>query len=163
MNRKRRVRAEEFGDDGKRHMPDASAEDELIASYRARFRCGPVGLWTTHLGAGADILYGCQFESCADSTGRAWSYDSGDEKESETEIPFTWKLVRDFTIDIQPVGKMECPEDWGVVHYGFRFASSRYGGDRMLVLYEVGRDQDMDPGFWWSPNPVVLVNDIPRS
>lgn len=141
-------------------MPNRTDDNDLIAQYRARFRRGPVGLWTTWLGAGWDICYGCQFEFASDFSGRVCSWDSGDEDEPEMETPFTWRLLDDFVIETQPIDESDCEEAWGVVRYDFRFALSKYGGDRMLVLYEVGDGDEDTSGFWWSPNPVMLVEGI---
>jgi hypothetical protein len=55
------------------------------------------------------------------------------------------------------MGEMTCEDDWGVIRYNFRFAQSKFGGDRMLVLYELDHHVKDNPGFWWSPNPVVLA------
>ena len=138
-------------------MSNHPTDDDLIAQYRERFRCGPVGVWTTSLGAGWDVCYGCQFEFNADFTGRAYMYDSGDEEEPERETAFTWKPIEDFTIETQPVGEMVCEEDWGVIRYDFGFVQSKYGDDRQLVLLELGHHNKDNPGFWWSANPVVLA------
>jgi hypothetical protein len=145
-----------------RAVSDAPTDDELIAQYRNRFRRGPVGVWTTSLGAGWDICYGCQFEFRSDFTGRAVMYDSGEEQQPETETPFIWTVIDDFTIDVQPTGEVDCREGWGIIRYDFRFACSKHGGDRILVLFEKGRDATDKPGFWWSPNPVVFAGASPH-
>lgn len=142
----------------KRIAPKVPSDDELIGQYRERFRCGPVGVWSTSLGAGWDISYGFKFEFSADFTGRAYSCDTGNEEEPERKTQFTWKLIGDFTIETLPVGEVICAEDWGVIRYDFRFSHSKYGGDRMLVLYQLDHHVKGEPGFWWSPNPVVLSN-----
>lgn len=133
-----------------------------IEQYRERFRHGPVGSWTTFLGAGWDACYGEQYEFRADFTGHARAFDTVDDEEPVREAEFTWKLIEDFTIETQPVGEKICDEDWGVIRYDFRFAYSRYGGDQLLVLYEVGHHVEDNPGFWWAPNPVVLASEYPR-
>jgi len=138
-------------------MDKAPTENDLIAQYRERFRQGPVGFWTTSLGGGWDICYGETYEFRADFTGQVSSYDSDEDEPPETTTDFTWKVVEDFTIETQPVGVEKCDEDWGTIRYDFRFATSKYGGDRILVLYEVNHQENDNPGFWWSPNPVVLI------
>lgn len=134
---------------------------QMLADYRERFRRGPVGVWTTSLGAGWDIGYGCQFEFKPDFTGRIFSYDTGDDEEPETEDFFTWKLVDDFVIETAPVETNSHDDDWGILRYGFQFATSKYGGEKNLVLYEIGYEPEGELGFWWSPNPVVLTDVCP--
>lgn len=143
-------------------QPEGRKESELLATYRTRFRQGPVGVWHTWLGAGWDSCYGCQFTFRKDYTGLAYTWDIGDDKEPETEEEFTWRLVSDFTIDIQPVGERRCEEDWGIVRYDFAFGLAKCGGDRKLFLYEIGHYGKTSPGFWWSPNPVVFADENPQ-
>src|SRR5437762_3303169 len=115
---------------------DQMSDDKLLEIYRDRFRRGLSGTWTTSLGGGLDMVYGCLFEFRPDSTGRAHSWDSGDDEHPEADVDFRWTSLGDFTIDVQPIGPKKCEEDWGVIRFDFRARRNEYNL-REIVLFQL--------------------------
>ena len=133
-------------------------DQKVLSQYRRRFRRGPIGSWLSSHERLTD--YGCSFEFREDFTGTAvtWGYD--DDDDSEAKRDFRWRVVGDFSIDVHPVDGEVNPDDWGILNYEFKVSRSSNGTREMLMYSTNAPEMDnADPGFWWSPHPVTLVEE----
>lgn len=123
------------------------------AQYRKRFRNGPIGTWLSD--PEVWTLYGWSVEFRRDFTGRICSWDTSEDTETERE--FRWRVLGDFSLDVQPVDGVLDPGMWGRLDYDFRVTRNAYGRRQIELISKPHPEPFPDrPSFWWSANPMTL-------